>query len=43
MKTKHKGSYKRSCPNINSIKEKEITLLQRPLAILKASVVSINN
>jgi hypothetical protein len=40
MKTKHQGSYKRSCPNIKNEKEKGLKLCQRLLVTLKTSVIS---
>jgi hypothetical protein len=39
MKTKLQESYKCNCPNINRIKEKELKLLQHPLAVLEISII----
>jgi hypothetical protein len=40
MKTKHLGSYQRSCPSIKSKNEKGLKINQRPLRVLKTYVIS---
>jgi hypothetical protein len=41
-KTKLSESYKRSCPSIKSYKEKGLKLRQRPVIVLKTSVISFS-